>query len=262
MKFKTLLTMDYGWAIRYALKRFLIYLRYKLDFRKFVVVEIGGLKIKLAFFYPNHHYFAVRSNNKKYYEHDLYKLWREELGKIRGDIIDFGGYNGLYGLMAAKMRPEARVYIFEPDLINLEHIKKNIQINNLANVKVIKAVVTNKINSVFFREFKGRETGRISEDSDFQIDGLTLDDWLKKHDINPVLIKMDIEGAEYFALSGMRDYLQKSKEVKILLELHREVIKKFGNTKEDVLKLLTELSFAYKFLNKNDYGCEYYWIFK
>ena len=73
---------------------------------------------------------------------------------------------------------------------------------------------------------------------------------------------MDIEGAEYLAFSGMKDYLKKIKSINILLELHRDVIKKFGNTKEDVLKLLSELGFRCEFLNKNHYGCEYYWVSK
>ncbi len=254
--------MDYGWACRYYLKRLIIYLRYKFDFRKFIEVEVDGLKIKMSWSHPNHHYFVIRSNNKKYYEYNLFKLWKKELEKTVGDIIDFGGYNGFYGLLAAKVRPDSKVYIFEPDVINYQHIKKNVQINNLSNVVLIKAIVTNRIKSVFFSEHRGRETGRISEDSDFKIDSLTLDDWLEKDNIKPVLIKLDIEGAEYLALSGMKNYLKNSLKINILLELHREVIKKFGNTKEDVLRLLDELGFKHKFLNKNDYGCEYYWIYK
>ena len=262
MKFKTLLTMDYGWAVRYYPKRLLIYIKYLLDFRKLIEVEVDGLRIKMSWSHPNHHYFIIRSNDKRYYEYELFKIWKKELEQTMGDIIDFGGYNGFYGLLAAKICPNSKVYIFEPDSVNYTHIKKNILINNLHNVVVIKAIVTDKIRSIFFAQQQGRETGRISEDSDFKIDSLTLDDWLEKGKIKPVLIKMDIEGAEYLALSGMKNYLKNAPKVNIILELHREVIKKFGNTKEDVLKLLDELGFKYKYLNKNDYGCDYYLIYK
>ena len=262
MKLKTLFTMDYGWAFRYTIKRLIINLKYKLDFRKFIEVNVGGLKIKMSFSHPNHHYFIIRSNDKKYYEYNLFKIWKQELEKTTGNIIDFGGYNGFYGLLAAKICPNSKVYIFEPDVVNYQHIKKNILINNLSNAVVIKAIVTNRIKSVFFSEHLGRETGRISEDSDFKIDSLTLDDWIEKDNINPVLIKMDIEGAEYLALSGMANYLRTARPMHILLELHREVIKEFGNTKEEVLKLLDELGFKNEYLNKNNYGCDYYWIYK
>lgn len=254
--------MDYGWAFRYYSKRLFIYIKYRLDFRKFIEVDVDGLKVKMFFSHPNHHYFVIRSNNKKYYEYNLFKIWKKKLEKTTGDIIDFGGYNGFYGLLAAKICPNYRVYIFEPDMVNYEHIKKNIAINDLRNVTAIKAIVTDKIRSIFFFELRGRETGRISEDSDFKIDSLILDDWFQQYNIKPALIKMDIEGAEYLALSGMKNYLKTAKQVNLLLELHCQVIKKFGNTKEDVLKLLNELGFKYKFLNKNDYGCEYYWIYK
>ena len=262
MKLKTLFTMDYGWAFRYYPKRLFIYIKYLLDLRKFIEVEVDGVKIKMSWSHPNHHYFVIRSNNKKYYEYNLFKLWKKELEKTVGDIIDFGGYNGFYGLLAAKVRPNSKVYIFEPDVINYQHIKKNIQINNLSNVVLIKAIVTNRIKSVFFSEHLGRETGRISEDSDFKIDSLTLDDWLKQDNVKPVLIKMDIEGAEYLAFRGMKNNLKNAPKINILLELHREVIKKFGNTKEDVLKLLDELGLKHEYLNKNDYGCDYYLIHK
>lgn len=261
MKFKTLFTMNYGWAFRYYLKRFLISIKYYLDFRKFIVVEVDGLKIKMSFSHPNHHYFVVRSNDKRYYEHNLYGIWKKQLQQQTvGDIIDFGGYNGFYGLMAAQARPDSRVYIFEPDIVNYAHIKKNILINNLHNVTVMKAMVTDRIKSIFFSEHQGRETGRISKDSDFKIDSLTLDDWLEKNNIKPTLIKMDIEGSEYLALSGMKNYLKTAKNINILLELHHNLVS--GHNKEDVLKLLDELGFKYEYLNKNQFSCEYYWVYK
>lgn len=255
--------MNYGWAFRYCLKRLLIGVKYYLDFRKFIEVEVDGLKIKMSFFHPNHHYFVIRSKDRRYYEYKLFSIWKKKSEQARGaDIIDFGGYNGFYGLAAAKASPDSRVYIFEPDIINYKHIKNNVLINDLRNVTVIKAIVTDRIRSIFFSEQRGRETGRISDDSDFKIDSLTLDDWLEKNNIKPTLIKMDIEGAEYLALSGMKNYLKTARKVNILLELHREVIKKFGNTEEDVLELLDELGFKYEYLNKNEYGCDYYWIDK
>jgi FkbM family methyltransferase len=262
MKLKTIFTINYGWAFRYYFKRLFIGIKYYLDFNKFIEVDVDGLKIKMSFSHPNHHYFVVRSKNKKYYEYNLFTIWKKQLELGATDIIDFGGYNGFYGLIAAKVCPNSRVYIFEPDAVNYKHIKANILLNNLSNVTVIKAIVTDKIRSIFFSEHQGRETGRISEDSDFEIDSLTLDEWLEKNKINPSLIKMDIEGAEYLALSGMKNYLKNAKKINILLELHFNVIKKFGKTKEDVLKLLDEFGFKYKFLNNNDYGCEYYWIYK
>ncbi|KKS00033.1 MAG: FkbM family methyltransferase [Candidatus Magasanikbacteria bacterium GW2011_GWC2_41_17] len=262
MKLKTLFTMKYSWAFRYCLKRLFIDIKYYLDFRKFIEVEVDGLKVKMTFAHPNHHYFVIRSKNKKYYEYNLFSIWKKHLPQTATDIIDFGGYNGFYGLLAAKACPASRIYIFEPDIVNYEHIKKNIIINDLRNVTVIKAIVTDKIRSVFFSELRGRETGRISDDSDFKIDCWILDEWLEKNNINPTLIKMDIEGAEYLAFSGMKDYLKTAKNINILLELHSDLIKKFGNTKENVLKLLSELGFKCEFLNKNHYGCEYYWVSK
>jgi len=49
---------------------------------------------------------------------------------------------------------------------------------------------------------------------------------------------------------------------KVVYELHYNIIKKFGKTREDVLELLDELGFKYRFLSKNPYGCEYYWACK
>ena len=223
---------------------------------------MDGLKIKMSFFSPDHHHFVKKNKNKKYYEHNFFSRWKEQAQQMATDVLDLGGYSGFYGLVAAKVNPSSRIYIFEPDSLNYRQIKENIRLNDLRNIEVIKAVVTDKIRSIFFTEYKGKETGRISENSDFQIDGLILDDWLEKNKINPTLIKMDIEGAEYLALSGMKNYLKTAKSMNILLELHYNIIKKFGKTREDVLELLDELGFKYRFLSKNPYGCEYYWACK
>ena len=55
-------------------------------------------------------------------------------------------------------------------------------------------------------------------------------------------VKIDIEGAEYFALQGMRRTLETFKPV-ILVEIQRFFLQGFGLTEEQVLALVDELGY-------------------
>jgi hypothetical protein len=66
---------------------------------------------------------------------------------------------------------------------------------------------------------------------------IKLDDYMKSHE-SPTIIKMDIEGAEMRALAGARQILSLYKP-ELFIEVHNS-IKKFDNTKEEVVQILLE----------------------
>ena len=77
-----------------------------------------------------------------------------------------------------------------------------------------------------------------------------FDDFRKTIDIAVVnFIKMDIEGAEYHALEGMKDTLAQEKP-KILLSVHPSKLKSFKKTQKDLFQLLNSYDYRYEVVGR------------
>jgi len=262
-KIKTLFKLDYGWALRYYPKKLVKNLAYGwASLRKNQeIVEIDGLKLLLSFYHPIQYSFVKKVKTGRH-EADLLVRWKRNSEINKGDVLDLGGYSGLFGLISAKLNPESRVYIFEPDTVNARHVENNIALNRLNNAALVKGAVADKTGQLRFKEHRGGEAGNLTGgDGDRLIDVYALDDFIKEKGIKPTLIKLDVEGAEYAALTGLKEYLKQAEAVDILLELHYDLIKKYGRSPRDVMALLDELNYKCVYLDKNRYN-EHYWVYK
>lgn len=160
-KIKTFFLADCGWLFRYGLKRSRMFLGYSLSkiiARKFWVVSVEGTLVKLGFNNSYQHHIA-EILAKKRHEFHLLEIWQRAC-KEKKIIVDIGGYNGVYGLLSAITNPEAKVYIFEPDNDCLKQIKDNIELNNLKNITIVSAAVSDKTGRAFFSSL-GETGGRL-----------------------------------------------------------------------------------------------------
>lgn len=263
-KIKTLLHLDLKWALKYYKKNISIRLNYlisKLLNKKFLNIIIDGITLKLFFSHP-YHYLIAKSFKKNEFERQLLEIWKKQSKKIGGVILDIGGYNGIYGLVAASANPNAEIFIFEPDQINYEHIACNIEKNNLKNIKVVKKAVFNKTGVVHFREHNGGTGGNIQNDEagEMTVECISLDDWAKANNKTPTLIKIDVEGAEYKALAGGQTALS-NPNLQILLEIHTHFLQRFNNTVDELWNLLDKLQFDSIWLDENQLTL-HHWLFK
>lgn len=126
----------------------------------------------------------------------------------KGDIvIDAGAYNGLFTIYASKVvGPTGRVIAFEPDPYNFRILTRNIELNKLKNVTVIKKGLYDKEDRVSF-DVQAYGSNIIDDNKHIvtlnSIITTTLDIELKKLGVTKVnFIKMDIEGAELKAVYG------------------------------------------------------------
>jgi FkbM family methyltransferase len=187
-------------------------------------ISIDDTTIKLFFLTRQHYHFAKAEHDGEM-EHDLLRKWLSLKGSV---IYDIGGYNGIYGLLAAKAHPDAQVTIFEPDRTNARHVEINIRKNNLKNCTCVRAAVTDHDGFVSFSQ-GGRTKEHIVENG-YQVTAYSLTS-LPKAD----LIKLDVEGAEGRVLSRLA-YL-----ATILLELHDDAfLLRYGDTQESVLRIIEE----------------------
>lgn len=256
-KLNTLIYLDLRWAFKFTKKHTLKWLSYffsKLQGKTSHKTYVDGTEIILRFAHPYHHLIA-KHFLKNQFEYNLLCMWQKEARKST-IIIDVGSYNGIYALIAKKANPHATVIAIEPDVVNLEHIRENAKINDV-DIVILNSVVYNVVGKVQFADIKGSTGGSIGEG--VEVSSVTLDALLHNEQDKKILIKLDVEGAEYDVLRGAKETLRK--DVVILLEVHNEFIKKFGKTHADLRTLVHDIGYRLLWLDENPLTA-HYWMVK
>lgn len=186
-----------------------------------------------------------------------------------GDVVlDVGGNVGIFSLNMANLVKGCTVYTFEP----LQSTFKKMNQNLLLNSELAKSIYPYNIGisdsigeTVFylpgedeaasmrplnddFYFMKCDENGRWSGKEDpleikCKID--TVDNFCKNKSISCVkIIKLDIEGAELFALRGAEEILLRDKPI-VYCEMLRKHARRFGYHPNDIID----------FMKKIDYDC-------
>lgn len=172
--------------------------------------------------------------------------------------IDLGAHIGFHTITMAKIVGEqGKVFAFEPHPETFSILRKNVEANNCKNVILVqKAVSDCSGNASLFLEDEG---GNFLGSSLYHLRGggnnfvsvatTTLDDFFEVEDERELsrisFIKMDIEGFETRALSGMKKLLSKNKKIKLLLEFYPRALAFAGALPEEYFKTLTEFGYAY-----------------
>jgi len=143
-------------------------------------------------------------------------------GKI---VFDLGGHVGFYTLLSSVLvGPSGKVFVFEPVPRNLFYLKEHLRLNHVNNVTVIEAAVLDKNGVASFNEGPGSSMGYLSHNGRLQVKTLVLDDLISSREIPaPDYMKIDIEGAEFLALSGAKSTLVESHPI-IFLATHGETV--------------------------------------
>lgn len=90
---------------------------------------------------------------------------------------------------------------------------------------------------------------------------ITLDDYVQRTGIIPNAVSMDIEGAEWLALQGMKNILQTYRPL-VWVSVHTippPLIGNYGATLDDVLNLMRDLNYRAQFLQMYN---EEHWLFE
>jgi FkbM family methyltransferase len=169
-------------------------------------------------------------------------------------IIDLGANIGFYTLQFARLvGPTGKVYAFEPHPGNYALLLKNIKANGYKNIIAINGAVSNKTGptQLFVCEehngdhsiFKGRHhRGSIP------VKAWALDDFLSQERVD--IIKMDIQGAEHLAISGMEELIARSNGLKIISEFAPKLLESNGCLAEDFMNHIRDLGFSVQIIKK------------
>lgn len=136
-------------------------------------------------------------------------------------IIDVGSYIGEYAIYAGKLVGDSgKVVCIEPDEGNIKLLKKNIKLNNLNNIEIIKKGLWSENRLL---KFKSYSAGSIfSEEGILKVEAIKLDTLVEELKLKKInFIKMDIEGAELEALKGCREVMINFKPEFAIASYHR-----------------------------------------
>ena len=123
------------------------------------------------------------------------------------DIIDAGAYIGDTSLIFSKMT-SGKVYAFEPTEKNYQDMLSTIKMNGLDNVVPCKLGLGDKKGKMSMTNALVSSSNAFVEKSSMpymcteEVDVVTLDDFVKEHNLQVGLIKTDVEGAEQMLLEG------------------------------------------------------------
>ena len=171
-----------------------------------------------------------------FYEPDLTNLMIRALRP--GDLaIDIGANLGCHSLFMSKfVGSTGRVFAFEPDPRNLSDFKKNLSLNDIANINLFEIAVSNrkgKVNIVSSNLDGGWSAVSIGENDNFENSELimdiptsSLDEIVKWNKVR--LAKIDVEGYEGEVLDGAENIINQQLVDFWIIEYAPHCLSKFG----------------------------------
>lgn len=146
-------------------------------------------------------------------------------------ILDIGAHIGLFCLPCASViNKSGKIYAFEPSIANRNTLKEHVKINYFEGKIIVESfLASNKCKKEKFYESPfvngmnsmsmARQGMKIRE-----VDSITLDEYCRKKNLLPDLIKIDVEGAEIKVLKGCKRLMKKVKPI-FILSVHPRQIK-------------------------------------
>lgn len=204
-----------------------------LDATTRVVHDRGDMQVVMSFYVPN----AVcryRADTFSIKEPETLE-WIDKYGSD-GAFFDVGANVGLYSIYYAKTHP-GTVYAYEPSVLNLALLAKNISLNRL-DAKIV--IVPNPLSSEnqvadfhlsmldeggsmsTFGADNGHDGLPLRTQMDYRTAGLSLDFLVESGVVpeTPVIMKVDVDGAEHFILRGAKSTLRSSSLKSVLIEVN------------------------------------------
>lgn len=165
-------------------------------------------------------------------------------------VLDIGGHLGYFSCIAGTLAKNGSVHVFEVDPKCLTLIANNLKANSLDNVEVHNYAVSDSKETIKIPQYESPNPGLMinsnSSNNHIEVESMVIDDFLVQNSIDPDFIKIDIEGAEWKALSGMKKTLEHSNAI-ILVEIHVDILYNHFNTNyKEIIKLLLDYGYRLK----------------
>ena len=178
-------------------------------------------------------------------ERDILSDFINEL-RENDTFVDIGAHLGLYTCIASRQIVDAgKIYAFEPYPPNFDALIENVKANDSRNiVETYNIAMSDSNESVeFFVFYEGvGSTANSLHSEGKNREKIVVDskrgDELRNQDINPDVVKIDVEGAELKVLKGMESMLDDGIPRVIYCEVHQNSLPKMGGSPDEVKELI------------------------
>jgi FkbM family methyltransferase len=212
-----------------------IYTHNLVDVRLFTAQERLDQKLNTYAIKKKYHGLTNFYGVENFYFHcGLRHVPKNVLKKYKGkDVIDAGAANGDTPAIFSREYDFGTIYAFEPEKNNYDQMLQNIKRFHLTNVVPVPEGVGDKKIKMRITSEGGQS--HITTDGNQQITITTIDEFVEKNKVTVGLLKMDIEGFEYYALQGAQKTIKKFHPLLLISIYHSG--KDFFEIKPQVEKL-------------------------
>jgi len=157
-----------------------------------------------------------------------HKYMLEILLKDRMNVLDIGSNIGYYLLIEKKIiGPKGKIIAVEPSHKNILLLKENVKLNNLVNIDIKHAAISNKngVQKFYISSKSNLNTFHVENNKNLSLTGevelvstFTVGEISKKTSID--LIRMDVEGHEVQIIEGLLSKINSDFKPMIIFEPH------------------------------------------
>jgi len=166
-------------------------------------------------------------------------------------VVDVGANIGYYALLEAGIA--RKVYAIEPEPGNLNLLRENVELNSLGDrVEIMQMAVSNTSGRALLTLSSQPNQHRLCPQfrnragKSIEVSTVSLDEFLENREAD--VIRMDLEGAEWLVIEGMKNILRGNRPLILFIEIHPEHIRDYGGDAPAMLRRLIDNGFRLRYL--------------
>ena len=220
-------------------------------------------------------HFDLKVDTTEIYGYLLYMMGQIEpvtsyflrhLMRSRQVLLDIGANVGYYTVLAAKSNPGCQIWSFEPAPSNFSLLRENTEANRLSTVSLHQLALGEQKTTLKLNIYQDQALNAINTDTQnphpffpdgpsevVQVPCTTVDSFMAESGLRKVdVMKLDVEGYEYFVLKGATNLLADADAPILLCEIEPLWLTRFGLMAPSVIGYIEDL--GYQTIGLTRYG--------
>jgi FkbM family methyltransferase len=164
-------------------------------------------------------------------------------------VLDIGANIGWYTINISKSKRNVNTFSFEPIPKTFKYLQKNLEINDIFNVKAFNFGFSSEEKDLFFYYYE-EGSGNASLANLSQINNVEkiacrvrkMDNFVNEYNLKVDFIKCDVEGAELFVFQGGIETIKRDKPI-IFSEMLRKWAATFNYHPNAIIRLLGAIGY-------------------